>query len=132
MWLRREYNFRAHIDKLCAIHHLMLHVFYNNVHVSVTVFKDYTKERGEEEPIEKIKRPKIRIVKRRLCILPRRAAYLYCSIERKVIEKMVIMKFFETQEHEMYTRYYILSFFYNGKTHNLSTTGRDRRSSSKV
>ena len=34
---------------------------------------------------------------------------------------MVIMKFslfFETQEHEMYTRYYIRSF-YNSKAHNL-------------
>ena len=54
----------------------------------------------------------------RLCILPRRAAYLCCSIERRVIEKMVIMKFSETQEHEMYTRYYIRSF-YNGKAPNL-------------
>ena len=54
----------------------------------------------------------------RLCILPRRAAYLYCCIERRVIEKMVIMKFSETQEHEMYTRYYIRSF-YNGKAPNL-------------
>ena len=31
---------------------------------------------------------------------------------------MVIMKFSETQEHEMYTRYYIRSF-YNGKAPNL-------------
>ena len=109
-----------HILTSCILIHLMLRVFYNIVHVSVTVFKDYTKEEGEEEPKveKKIKRPKIRIVKMRLCILPRRAAYLYCSIERRVIEKMVIMKFSETQEHEMYTRYYIRSF-YNGKAPNL-------------
>ena len=94
------------------------------------MFKDYTKEKKNPR---KIKRPKIRIVKLRLCILLH-TAYLCCVLkERRVIEKMVIMKFSsETQEHEMYTRYYILSFFYNGKTHNLSTTGRDRRSSSKV
>ena len=73
------------------------------------MFKDYTKEKKNPR---KIKRPKIRIVKLRLCILLH-TAYLCCVLkERRVIEKMVIMKFSsETQEHEMYTRYYILSFF---------------------
>ena len=79
------------------------------------MFKDYTKEKKNPR---KIKRPKIRIVKLRLCILLH-TAYLCCVLkERRVIEKMVIMKFSETQEHEMYTRYYIRSF-YNGKAPNL-------------
>ena len=39
-----------HILTSCILIHLMLRVFYNIVHVSVTMFKDYTKEEGEEEP----------------------------------------------------------------------------------
>ena len=53
--------------------------------MSVTVFIDYTKEQGEEEPkVEKIKRPKIRIVKMRLCILLLVLAYpLYCELRKE-------------------------------------------------
>ena len=75
-----------HILTSCMLIHLMLRVFYNIVHVSVTVFKDYTKEEGEEEPkVEKIKRPKIRIVKMRLCILLMTTCsiYLYCLVLRE-------------------------------------------------
>ena len=70
-----------HILTSCMLIDLMLRVFYNIVHVSVTVFKDYTKEEGEEEPkVEKIKRPKIRIVKMRLCILLMTTCCIYTYI----------------------------------------------------
>ena len=39
-----------HILTSCMLIDLMLRVFYNIVQVSVTMFKDYTKEEGEEEP----------------------------------------------------------------------------------
>ena len=68
-----------HILTSCILIHLMLRVFYNIVHVSVTMFKDYTKEEGEEEP-KKIKRPKIRIVKMRLCILLMTTCCIYTHI----------------------------------------------------
>ena len=53
--------------------------------MSVTVFKDLHKEEGdEEEPKKKIKRPKIRIVKMRLCILLLVLAYpLYCELRKE-------------------------------------------------